>query len=85
MLHGNYPLHQRMARLDPCIADIAVPEGAKTLTVKLEIYEENVDMLNHVRVLEHKNHNILQKVGNRAKKAVRRIKNASEGSKKKGN
>ncbi|MGO5541039.1 hypothetical protein ACTQWG_00695 [Blautia sp. HCP3S3_H10_1] len=74
-----------LARLDPCIADIAVPEGAKTLTVKLEIYEENVDMLNHVRVLEHKNHSILQKVGNRAKKAVRRIKNASEGSKKKGN
>ena len=74
-----------LARLDPCIADISVPVGAKELTVKLEICKENVDMLNHVRVLEHQNRSLLQKVGNRAKKAVRRIKNASEGSGKKGN
>ena len=74
-----------LARLDPCIADISVPAGAKELTVKLEICEENVDMLNHVRVLEHQNRSLLQKVGNRAKKAIRRIKNASEGSGKKGN
>ena len=74
-----------LARLDPCIADISVPAGAKELTVKLEICKENVDMLNHVRVLEHQNRSLLQKVGNRAKKAVRRIKNASEGSGKKGN
>ena len=62
-----------------------MPAGAKELTVKLEICKENVDMLNHVRVLEHQNRSLLQKVGNRAKKAVRRIKNASEGSGKKGN
>lgn len=74
-----------LARLDPCIADISVPAGTKELTVKLEICEENVDMLNHVRVLEHQNRSLLQKVGNRAKKAIRRIKNASEGSGKKGN
>lgn len=74
-----------LARLDPCIADIPVPAGAKTLTVRLEICEENVDMLNHVRVLEHKNHSLLQKVGNRAKKAARRIKKLSGGGKKKGN
>ena len=73
-----------LERFDPCIGDIPVPEGAKKVTLKLEIDEENMDMLRHIRVLEHKNRSLVEKLGNRAKKAVHRLKNTSESSVKKG-
>ena len=58
--------------------DVMCGEGQKQKVLHIE-------SLNHVRVLEHKNHSLLQKVGNRAKKAARRIKKLSGGGKKKGN
>ena len=63
-----------LSRFDPCIVDIPVPAGAKKLSLKLEIGEENVDMLNHIRVLEHKNRSLMEKLGNRARKAVHHLK-----------
>lgn len=74
-----------LARFDPCIVDIAVPAGAKKLTLKLEVDEGNMDMLNHIRVLEEKNRSLMKKLGSSARKAVHRLKKDRNGSGKKGN
>ena len=73
-----------LSRFDPCMIDIQVPAGAKKLTLKLEIDEANMDMLNHIRVLEHKNRSLMEKLGNRARKVVHRLKKDKAGSGKKG-
>lgn len=44
-----------MSRPDPHIKDIAVPQGARQLTMQLEIYLENHDMLDCVRELQKEN------------------------------
>ena len=51
-IHGSWAL---ISRPDPHIKDIAVPQGAKQLTMQLEIYLENQDMLACLQVLQKEN------------------------------
>ena len=44
-----------ISRPDPHIKDIAVPQGAKQLTMQLEIYLENQDMLACLQDLQKEN------------------------------
>lgn len=51
-IHGSWAL---ISRPDPHIKDIAVPQGAKQLTMQLEIYLENQDMLACLQDLQKEN------------------------------
>ena len=73
-----------LSRFDPCIVDVEVPEGAKTLTLNLEIDEAKEDMLNEIRALEVRSHSLKGVLGERAKGAVDRLKKGRESSAKKG-
>lgn len=59
-----------LSRFDPCIVDIEVPEGAKNLTLNLEIDEAKEDMLNEIRALEVRSHSLKGVLGERAREAV---------------
>ena len=73
-----------LSRFDPCIVDIEVPEGAKNLTLNLEIDEAKEDMLNEICSLEVRSHSLKGVLGERAREAVGRLKNGRESSAKKG-
>ena len=73
-----------LSRFDPCIVDIEVPEGAKNLTLNLEIDEAKEDMLNEICSLEVRSHSLKGVLGERAREAVGRLKNGWESSAKKG-
>ena len=73
-----------LSRFDPCIVDIEVPEGAKNLTLNLEIDEAKEDMLNEICALEVRSHSLKGVLGERAREAVDRLKNGRESSAKKG-
>ena len=59
-------------------------EGAKNLTLNLEIDEAKEDMLNEICSLEVRSHSLKGVLGERAREAVGRLKNGRESSAKKG-
>ena len=63
---------------------IEVPEGAKNLTLNLEIDEAKEDMMNEICSLEVRSHSLKGVLGERAREAVGRLKNGRESSAKKG-